>query len=167
MCSFAGTEKWLSTLAVVASWGITYLQCETTSVPFSNLFRKAVTVNNSFLSATAMAVRYVFVQVLCSAKHPRWCLVPFAASQHSHSWDCFSTKYSSDCFWEAVGFSGFTSDPYCLHEEHFLKHGAVDFFFFWQIHRVIWKATLGITFLSFMSIPHITDTICFYICQHT
>ena len=34
MCSFIGMEKWLSTLAIATSWGVTYLQCETTSVPW-------------------------------------------------------------------------------------------------------------------------------------
>lgn len=53
-----------------------------------------------------------------------------------------------------VRFSLYTGGPHCLYEEHFLKHGAIDFFFFWQSHRVIWKVTSGIAFLSFMSLPY-------------
>lgn len=33
--------------------------------------------------------------------------------------------YSSDCFWDMAGFSGFTSETYCIYEEHLLKHGAI------------------------------------------
>lgn len=49
--------------------------------------------------------------------------------------------------------------PYIL-ESHsaYMKNislNMVQWIFFWQLHRVIWKATLGIAFLSFMSIPHV------------